>query len=111
MTMKIVFKGTSFNVLVAILGALISVRAADSTDTNVLNPFVAAKTNAANFKDNREKASYGVGVYYATMCTNQLKRANLDVDLDVVVAAFKDLLSGGQVKLDPNQSREAITSY
>jgi FKBP-type peptidyl-prolyl cis-trans isomerase len=67
----------------------------------------ADNTNAA-FKDDKEKASYGVGFYFG----NQLKSGNLtDLDLDVVSQAMKDVLTGREPKLNPQQAQEAIRSY
>jgi len=60
----------------------------------------ADNTNAA-FKDDKEKASYGVGFYFG----NQLKSGNLtDLDLDVVSQAMKDVLTGREPKLNPQQA-------
>ena len=59
------------------------------------------------FKDDREKASYAIGLYFG----NQLKSGNLDVDTDVMVGAIKDVLAGHEMKLTQQQAREAITTY
>ncbi len=62
---------------------------------------------AANFKDDREKASYGIGMYFG----NQVKRSNMDVDTDTIVSAMKDVLAGKDLKLTEPQAQEAIRTY
>jgi FKBP-type peptidyl-prolyl cis-trans isomerase len=72
-------------------------------------PTRAADTNApaANFKDDREKASYAVGMYFG----NMMKGNNLDVDMTVVIAAMKDVVEGRECKMNDGQGRDAIRSY
>lgn len=68
----------------------------------------AANTNATDsFKDDKDKASYGIGVYFG----NQIKRNNLDVNVDTVISGMKDVLSGNQPKLNDMQAGEAIRNY
>jgi len=59
------------------------------------------------FKDDKEKASYGVGMTFG----NQIKRAGFEIDPDVVTAAMKDVLAGKELKLTEQQAREAIMAY
>ncbi len=59
------------------------------------------------FKDDKEKASYGIGMYFG----NQIKRGNLEVEIDTVVGAMKDVLAGRESKLTEAQAREAINNY
>ena len=59
------------------------------------------------FKDDREKASYGLGVYWG----NQLKRNNMDLDLDVLFGALKDTVAGHELKLTDQQASEALKTY
>lgn len=72
-------------------------------------PLQAQGTNnaAASFKDDREKASYGVGMYFG----NMIKRGNLDVDPDTVFEAIKDVLSGKEPKLTQMEGQKAIQEY
>jgi FKBP-type peptidyl-prolyl cis-trans isomerase len=70
-------------------------------------PATRAADNTAAFKDDREKASYGVGLYFG----NQIKSGNLDLDLEVVNQAMKDVLAGSEPKLNQQQAHEAIMSY
>ena len=67
----------------------------------------AADQPAANFKDDREKASYGIGMFFG----NQIKRSKMDVDPDVVAAAMKEVLAGKDTKLNDQQAQEAIRDY
>lgn len=59
------------------------------------------------FKDDRAKASYGLGMYWG----NQMKRNNMDMDLDVLFGAMKDTLAGQDLKLTDQQASEAIRTY
>src|SRR6266850_440391 len=62
---------------------------------------------AADFKDDKEKASYGIGVIFGT----QIKGGNMDVDVDTVISAMKEVLAGKTTKLTAVQAREAIGNY
>ena len=65
-------------------------------------------TNAVStFKDEKEKASYAVGMFVG----NQIKRSNMDVDLNVVVNAINDVLGGKELRLTDMQASEAVRSY
>lgn len=77
--------------------------------TLVQLPVQAQGTNnaAASFKDDREKASYGVGMYFG----NMIKRGNLDVDPNTVFEAIKDVLSGKEPKLTQMEGQKAIQEY
>ncbi len=59
------------------------------------------------FKDEKEKASYGVGLTFG----NQIKRAGFEVDVDVITAAMKDVLEGREPRLTDQQARETIMAY
>src|SRR5262245_55654593 len=67
----------------------------------------ADSTNDTTFKDDREKASYGVGLYFG----NQIKSGNMDLDLDIVDQAMKDVLTGREPKMNQQQAHEAIMGY
>jgi FKBP-type peptidyl-prolyl cis-trans isomerase FklB len=68
---------------------------------------VAAADEKPAFKNDKEKASYAIGVNIGT----GLKRSNMDVDVDVISSGMKDILSGKEPKLNEMQAREAIMSY
>jgi FKBP-type peptidyl-prolyl cis-trans isomerase FklB len=60
------------------------------------------------FKDEKEKASYGIGMSFAGM----LKRGNMmDVDVDVIVAAFRESLAGKETRMTDQQAQEAVRAY
>ncbi len=59
------------------------------------------------FKDDKEKASYAVGVYFG----NMVKRSNFDVDMDVTVGAMKDAIAGRDCKLNDQQVQETLKNY
>ncbi len=68
---------------------------------------VRAADDKAAFKDDKEKASYAVGMSFG----NMLKRSNMDIDLDVAVAAMKDFLAGKEMRLNDMQVNESIRNY
>lgn len=67
----------------------------------------AEEKPAASFKDDKEKASYGIGMFFG----NQIKRSNMEVDPDVVSAAMREVLGGKETKLTEQQASEAIRTY
>jgi len=67
----------------------------------------AAAEEKSTFKDEKEKASYAVGIFVG----NQIKRSNMDVDLDTLVGAVKDVLAGKDLRLTDMQASEAIRGY
>jgi FKBP-type peptidyl-prolyl cis-trans isomerase FklB len=68
---------------------------------------VRAADEKPAFKDDKEKASYAIGVNIGS----GLKRSNMDVDVDTIANAIKDILAGKEPKLNDMQAREAIMSY
>ncbi len=61
----------------------------------------------AQFKDEKEKASYAIGMYFG----NQIKRGNLDLDADVVAGAMKDILAGKEARITDQEGMQVIRSY
>src|SRR5579864_5482279 len=59
------------------------------------------------FKDEKEKASYAVGIFVG----NQIKRSSMDVDLNVLLGAVNDVLAGKELRLTDMQASEAIRTY
>jgi len=59
------------------------------------------------FKDDREKASYALGANVGTF----IKRNNLDMDLEVLTSALKDIVAGKESKLTDQQAMEAMRNY
>lgn len=72
-----------------------------------LTPATVRAQDQASFKDDKEKASYAIGLFFG----NQIKSGSLDVDTDVIMNAIKDVLAGREMKLTQQQAREAITVY
>ncbi len=72
----------------------------------ILQCSVSAEDKPA-FKDEKEKASYGIGMTFG----NQIKGAGFDVDVDVVTAAMKDVMKGSEPRLTEQQARETIRAY
>src|SRR5436305_6744613 len=66
-----------------------------------------AADEKSEFKDDKEKASYAIGMYFG----NQVKRGNMDVDADTINSAMRDVLSGKTLKLTDQQAQEAIRTY
>lgn len=67
----------------------------------------AAKEDKSVFPDDREKASYAIGMYFG----NQIKRSKLDVDLDKVIEGIKGEMPGSEPKLSEQDAQSAIRAY
>jgi len=61
----------------------------------------------AAFKDDKEKASYALGLNLA----NGWKRNDVDLDVDAVARAMKDVFSGATLKLSEEEIRATLMSY
>jgi FKBP-type peptidyl-prolyl cis-trans isomerase FklB len=72
-----------------------------------LSQSLRAADEKSDFKDDKEKASYAIGMYFG----NQIKRGNMDVDADTVNSAMQDVLAGRPLKLNDQQAQEAIRNY
>lgn len=70
-------------------------------------PATAQTNSASPFKDDKEKASYAIGMSIGT----NLKRGHFDVDFDVMLQAMKDTVDGRELKLNEQQAREILTTY
>jgi FKBP-type peptidyl-prolyl cis-trans isomerase len=66
---------------------------------------LAADTNL--FKSDKEKLSYALGMNIG----NSLKRANFEVDLDVLVQEMRDAMSGVTNKLTDQEAQQTIMTY
>lgn len=80
-----------------VLGACTAALAAD--------PKPAAQP-AAQFKDNREKISYSLGVNIG----NSMKTQGADVDVDLVAAGLRDVM-GGKAKVSEQEVRETLMAW
>ena len=59
------------------------------------------------FKDDKEKASYAIGMYFG----NQIKRGNMELDADLVASTMKDILAGKTPALTDQEGMQVIRSY
>lgn len=59
------------------------------------------------FADDKERASYAVGMTFGS----QVKRAGFEVNVDTVAQAMRDVLAGKETRLKESEAREAIMSY
>jgi FKBP-type peptidyl-prolyl cis-trans isomerase FklB len=59
------------------------------------------------FKDDREKASYALGMNVG----NFIKRNNMDMDIDLMSSAIRDMIAGKDPKLTEQQAQEAMRNY
>jgi FKBP-type peptidyl-prolyl cis-trans isomerase len=71
-----------------------------------LQASVLAQDNSG-FKDEREKASYAIGMMWG----NTIKRSGYDLDVEVIASALKDVVADKESKLSEAQAREAFTAY
>lgn len=72
-----------------------------------LSQSLRAADEKSDFKDDKEKASYAIGMYFG----NQIKRGNMEVDANVVNSAMRDVLDGKTLKMTDQQAGEAIRTY
>lgn len=70
-------------------------------------PQARAAEDKPAFKDEKEKASYAVGIFVG----NNIKRSNMDVDLNVLLEAVNDVLGGKELRLTDMQAQETIRAY
>jgi len=68
--------------------------------------FGAEETNSV-FKTSKEKESYAIGMNIG----NSIKNGSVDLDLDVMLGAIKDVLAGKEPKLTDVQARDAMNEY
>lgn len=66
-----------------------------------------AENKPPAFKNDKEKASYAIGMYFG----NMIKRNSIDVDVDAVTSGMKDVVAGGECKLTEQEGQAAIREY
>jgi FKBP-type peptidyl-prolyl cis-trans isomerase FklB len=69
----------------------------------------SASTNAAPIS--RENIGYAIGVSVGSNITNNLKRANFEVNTDEIINAIRDVLTGHEVKMTMEQAMQTINTY
>src|SRR5439155_19105836 len=67
----------------------------------------ATPEDKSGLKDQKQKESYSIGMNIG----NSIKGGNVDLDLDVMLAAIKDVLAGHDLKLTEQQAREGLNAY
>jgi len=70
-------------------------------------PVRAADEKAASFKDEKEKASYALGMWFG----NQIKRSGMEIDPDITLGAMKDVLAGHEAKLTDMEVQQTLRNY
>ena len=85
--------------------ALLQVNAAVQDKPAAMN----STTNAPKLspKEQKEHISYAIGMNIGT----NVKRGGVDLDVDVISAAMKDVLAGRDLKLTEQQAQEAMRNY
>ena len=89
--------------------ALLQVNAAEP-DKPVSKPVTTiSPTNAPPLspKEQKENISYAIGMNIGT----NIKRGGVDLDVDVISGAIKDVMAGRDLKLTEQQAQEAMRSY
>lgn len=71
-------------------------------------PAPAPVTATPAFTNQTDKVSYSFGMYIATAF---IKRNGIELDLDVMMQAMKDVLGGRETKLTEAQAQEALKAY
>ena len=66
---------------------------------------LAAETN--QFKSDKEKLSYALGMQIGT----SLKNNNFEVDFDVLTRELKDAMAGVPTRMTPQEAQQAIQTY
>src|ERR1017187_6471050 len=90
--------------------ALLQVNAAaQDKGSSKLVSMNSSTTNAPPLspKEQKEHISYAIGMNIGT----NIKRGGVDLDIDVISGAIKDVMSGRDLKLTEQQAQEAMRSY
>lgn len=72
-----------------------------------LLPCAFAQDKAPQLKDNKDKASYSIGLNIGFT----LKRQNVDLNTDAFAAGFKDAFTGKKPLLGENEVRDVMTAF
>lgn len=94
------------------VGATLYASTSPSTPTASATAKVSASPNTAPgdptpFKDQRERASYSLGMTIG----EDMKRQSLDLDADTLMAGFKAAFTGDKLLLTDEQRRETLTAF
>jgi FKBP-type peptidyl-prolyl cis-trans isomerase len=69
----------------------------------------AAAQSGSALKDQKEKISYAIGMNVGNGLKENLKRASIDVDDNLILQAVKDTLSGGKTLLTEDEAKALLT--
>ena len=67
----------------------------------------AADTKSPELKDQKDKVSYSIGMDIG----RNIKRQNLELNVDVLSAGIRDAIAGGKTALTEEESREVMNAY
>jgi FKBP-type peptidyl-prolyl cis-trans isomerase FklB len=67
----------------------------------------AADTKSPELKDQKDKVSYSIGMDIG----RNIKRQNLELNVDALSAGIKDAIAGGKTALTDEESREVMNAY
>ena len=78
-----------------------------------MTPTLMRAADPADFAnaDIKDKVGYAIGIMTGMNLTNNLKRANFEINADQFLSAMKDMLSGKELKMTETQARETINAY
>ncbi|MCI0745917.1 MAG: FKBP-type peptidyl-prolyl cis-trans isomerase [Verrucomicrobia subdivision 3 bacterium] len=68
---------------------------------------LSAAEGKPELKDQKDKVSYSIGMDIG----RNIKRQQLDVNVDALAAGIKDIMAGGTTALTEEQAREVMTAY
>jgi FKBP-type peptidyl-prolyl cis-trans isomerase FklB len=76
----------------------------------------AAQTNgmpdlSTIFKDDKEKVSYAIGMYYGNNIKGLVARQSNDLDVSVIERGFGDVLNGGAPRINEQQERQILSAF
>lgn len=66
-----------------------------------------ADNKPAELKDQKDKVSYSIGMDIG----RNIKRQNLELNVEALASGIRDILAGGQTALTEEQSREVMNAY
>src|SRR5688572_19918516 len=67
----------------------------------------AADTKTPELKDQKDKVSYSIGMDIG----RNIKRQNLELNVDAVAAGIRDAIAGGKTALTDEEAREVMNAY
>jgi FKBP-type peptidyl-prolyl cis-trans isomerase FklB len=90
--------------ILGLAAAWVNLRAVAESNPAATNAPAAAKLSPAELQHNM---SYSIGMNIGT----SMKRGGVDLDVDVLTSAIKDVLAGREPKLTEQQAQEAMREY